>query len=398
MSKRTAHNKLSEEEVLQEFKEKHGNAFDYSRVKYVDGNTPVEIYCKKHDFTFYPTPKSHKNGSKCKHCGREEQIKKARKEVEKFKEQIIEIYGDKYNLDLIDYKNTKTPVIIGCPIHGEKTRKPCDILQGIACDECDKKKTKSTDKELFILEAKKVYGDKDDYTNTNVVSSRENIKIRCTKHDLVFEKNIQTYLVGWGCPECSAENYSRLRRKTNEQFIKESIEKHGERFDYSGTEYTTAKNNLFVRCKKHDFLFETLPDSHTSLISGGCKKCYSEYISEKYKGREGTCGYTKTRYIKQANGRESKVYIIRCWNENEEFYKIGKTFLEIETRFKTNKLMPYLFEEVDYFKGEAGFIYDLEKALHRKYKEYKYKPSIFFPGYTECFKNLPLNENIWETK
>ena len=67
--KRTAHNKLTQEQVIQQFIAVHGDAFDYSKVDYVDTHTKVEIYCKKHDFTFTPTPKNHKNGAKCKYCG-----------------------------------------------------------------------------------------------------------------------------------------------------------------------------------------------------------------------------------------------------------------------------------------------------------------------------------------
>ena len=84
---RKAHNKLTQEQVINSFKEVHGDAFDYSKVVYVDTHTPVEVYCKKHDFTFTPTPKNHRNGSKCKHCGREAQIEKAKKDFDKFKQE-----------------------------------------------------------------------------------------------------------------------------------------------------------------------------------------------------------------------------------------------------------------------------------------------------------------------
>ena len=384
MSKRTAHNKLSEEEVLQEFKEKHGNAFDYSKVKYVDGNTPVEIYCKKHDFTFYPTPKSHKNGSKCKHCGREEQIKKARKEVEKFKEQIIEIYGDKYNLDLIDYKNTKTPVIIGCPIHGEKTRKPCDILQGIACDECDKKKTKSTDKELFILEAKKVYGDKDDYTDTNIVSSRENIKIRCTKHDLVFEKNIQTYLAGWGCPECSAENYSKLRSIPKDVYYERVKKIHNNKYEYCD-DYTFTKYDVSFICKEHG---KVKRNGYKHLLGYGCPYCADvpKYINRM----------SKEGYCRLANNRPTFLYLIECYDGEEKFLKIGKTFQKIKSRFTKNSI-PYKVNVIKLYTSTSDEIWDLEIEMHEKYKEYSYKPKKYFNGYTECYNlSLPIDD-IWKT-
>jgi hypothetical protein len=62
---RKAHNKLTLEEVINSFKEVHGNAFDYSKVVYVDTHTPVEVYCKKHNCNFKTLPKNHKKGSGC---------------------------------------------------------------------------------------------------------------------------------------------------------------------------------------------------------------------------------------------------------------------------------------------------------------------------------------------
>ena len=35
---------------------------------------------------------------------------------------------------------------------------------------------------------------------------------------------------------------------------------------------------------------------------------------------------------------------------------------------------------------DADLIFDLEKLLHKKYKEFKYTPIDKFGGYTECFK------------
>jgi mannose/fructose/N-acetylgalactosamine-specific phosphotransferase system component IID len=102
--------------------------------------------------------------------------------------------------------------------------------------------------------------------------------------------------------------------------------------------------------------------------------------------------YTRTVYIKQANGREARVYLIRCFNENEEFYKIGKTFLELTTRFTKSNLC-YDYEEIHSIYGEAGYVYDLEVELQRKYKSYKYKPKEWFAGHTECFNmELPINK------
>lgn len=391
--KRKVHNKLNREQILQQFEEVHGDTFDYSKVVYVDVNTPVEVYCKKHDFTFFPTPKNHKNGSRCIYCGREAQIEKAKKGFDIFKKEMFEIYGDKYDFSDSNYVNVKTSLKAVCKIHREFEKAPYSLLNGSACDECAKN-TKSNNKDIFIEEATKVYGDKDDYTSTEIVSAKDKITVRCTKHNHTFTKSIQTYLLGYGCPKCSAENYSLIRTKTTDKFIEESREIHEDRFDYTDTVYTLCTNKLKVMCKKHNHTFEILPDGHIKAQTGGCKHCQFDLMSQKFKGREGTCGYTKLGYIKQASGKECRVYLIKCWNKEEEFYKIGKTFLDINVRF-TKSNMPYNFIEIGHIKGDAGFIYDLEKKIHRKYKVYKYRPENWFAGYTECFNKELLIEDIW---
>ena len=47
--------------------------------------------------------------------------------------------------------------------------------------------------------------------------------------------------------------------------------------------------------------------------------------------------------LKSKKFEDFKVYIIKCWNEEEEFYKIGKTYRKISRRFlKGNSIaLPY---------------------------------------------------------
>ena len=184
MPKRAAHNKLTQEQILQQFKDVHGDAFDYSKVNYVDGNTPVEVYCKKHNFTFHPTPKNHKNGSKCTHCGRENQIEKA-KEIAVLKQKEI-ILKKKDRVNQVNKKDDyeilevdDTDVVLFCKTHGKFKLKFDTYLKGSRCLICNSKKTKSNDKDLFIKEAQKLYGEQHDYTNTEIVASKYKINVRC---------------------------------------------------------------------------------------------------------------------------------------------------------------------------------------------------------------------------
>lgn len=110
--------KLTQEEAIQKAREIHGDKYDYSLVNYKDANSKIKIICPIHG-VFEQTFNHHfyrKDGCpKCKYenlsisfsLGKEEFIKKAR-----------EIHGDKYNYDLVEYKNKDTKVKIICPTHG----------------------------------------------------------------------------------------------------------------------------------------------------------------------------------------------------------------------------------------------------------------------------------------
>lgn len=86
-----------------------------------------------------------------------------------------------------------------------------------------------------------------------------------------------------------------------------------------------------------------------------------------------------------------KVYIIKCFNKDEEFYKIGRTYTKIKKRFGTKLLMPYKYEVLNEFIGTAEEMYDLETKLKNMNKNNKYLPKIKFGGMQECFKEIKKN-------
>lgn len=386
-----SHNKLTLEKVQEQFKQVHGDEFDYSNVVYIDTNTPVEVRCKKHDFIFTPTPKNHKNGAKCKICGREAQTDKAKKSKEQFVKEVQEIYGDKYDLSLVEYVNGRTPVSIVCKDREILKVTPHSLLNKKVYLVKGKKKTRSTDKEMFLEEVFKIYGDKNDYENTVIGNSRGKIDAICKKHGK-FTVGMVSHFNGVDCPKCSAISYTKTRSKTTEEFIEQAKKVHGNKCDYTNTIYKSCKEKVEIKCNVHNTYFEQYPTNH--LFGGCCRKCLSENISKSLQGKEGTCGYTKSGYEKQADGRIACVYLIKCDTGGEEFYKIGKTFLELNKRFTKGNL-PYGFKAVHLHYGEAGYIYDLENELHRVYKLYKYKPEKWFAEHTECYKiTLPTQEII----
>jgi len=103
---------------------------------------------------------------------------------------------------------------------------------------------------------------------------------------------------------------------------------------------------------------------------------------------------TRSRYSytswKEAGERSKsfvgyQCYIIECKGNNEQFYKIGKTFVDIHSRWQN---LPYEYRVLKVFKGDAYYISKLEHKLHLLNINNKYKPKNKFSGITECFSKL----------
>ena len=101
-------------------------------------------------------------------------------------------------------------------------------------------------------------------------------------------------------------------------------------------------------------------------------------------------GWSYSRWEKRANISKRfdsyKIYIIECYDENERFIKIGKTFNSVENRFSSKTILPYSFKilEIKNFKNSKECSV-FEHQLHTKFKQFKYKPLKNFRGFNECY-------------
>ena len=137
-------------------------------------------------------------------------------------------------------------------------------------------------------------------------------------------------------------------------------------------------------------LFSISPDNH--MKGKGCPKCKKEKLSNSIQWNYSSW---------EKRGKDSKyfenfkVYIVRCFNESEEFIKIGKTYLNTESRFKY--AIPYSYEILKEYLFDSGAeASKYELCLHKKYKNFRYFPLIDFEGVTECFDTSILDFMIRE--
>ena len=103
-----------------------------------------------------------------------------RKTTKEFIAEAKKVHGDKYDYSLVSYLDQDTPVRIICPIHGEFLQRPIDHLNcKEACYRC-RGLVKTTDE--FIEDARKLHGDRYDYSHAIFKGLTEKITVTCRKH------------------------------------------------------------------------------------------------------------------------------------------------------------------------------------------------------------------------
>lgn len=302
-----------------------------------------------------------------------------------FIKKAIEVHGCLYNYDEVVYVNCRTKVRIKCNRHNIVfEQRPDSHLSGCKCPVCAREPFKMTN-EYFLREARRIHSYYYEYPE-KISTSTKKIKIICPQHGEFFQSPT-VHLKGHKCKKCSVDIMAKKRVLGKENFVKKAKELHGDKIEYIG-EYTTKKEPMLMRCKIHGDFYQT-PDYH--LIGQGCPLCGRELINEHNKQNPKGWSYTNWENAakKSKNFDSYKVYIIKCWNDGEEFYKIGRTYRTVEERFKAKIFMPYNYEIVDTFIFEdSKECCEYERFLKEDNKESSYLPNLPFAGKNECFSYL----------
>ncbi len=142
-------------------------------------------------------------------------------------------------------------------------------------------KKKST--EQFIKEAKEVYGEKYDYSLVEYISYHSKVKIICPEHG-EFEITPADLLANHGCKKCGYVKNTKKRTPSTEEFVAKAKNIHGDRYDYSSSDYVNSYTKVKIICLKHGDFWQS-PNSH--LKGRGCPVCgLSENKTKRTKSTE----------------------------------------------------------------------------------------------------------------
>lgn len=200
----TGLNKVNNNEIfIKRSKEKHGNKYDYSLVKYKNAKSKVKIICSIHGI-FEQLPDNHKKHG-CKKCATIHTSNQQKYTIQDFIKKSNKIHKNKYDYSQIKYKGLKIKINIICQVHGEFSQTPSEHISGRGCNKCgylsmsDKQKIGN---EEFIKRSNKTHKKKYDYSLIDYFNYKTKVKIICPIHGL-FNQRAGRHYEGSGCPKCS---------------------------------------------------------------------------------------------------------------------------------------------------------------------------------------------------
>ena len=206
--------KYTTEEFIQRAREVHGDKYDYSKVVYETGKKKVCIICPEHG-EFWQTPQKHLSGQGCARC-----YGNVKMTQEDFIERANKIHRGKYDYSKVVYDGYEKKVCIICPEHGEFRQTPHSHLAGQGCQECYGNRKRTT--EEFIELARKVHGDKYDYSKVEYQDNKTPVCIICPEHGEFWQAPYNHIVQHQGCSKCAEElNVSEQRVVS---FLKENTD------------------------------------------------------------------------------------------------------------------------------------------------------------------------------
>lgn len=335
----------------------HGDRYDYSLSVYKNAKEKIIIICKIHG-EFKQVARKHVSGQGCRKCCFIKLGNDKRKSLEKFIEDAEAVHGDKFDYSKVVYTTANDKITIICKTHNQEFQQtPQDHLRSNGI--CSKCFPKVKDIETFIQKAQEVHGkDKYDYSKTVYTKGKEKVIIICKEHG-EFLQSADNHTAGYGCLKCGLIEQGlksrNLIRKTNEQFVEEAIEVHGQKYNYEYVEYTKSYDQVIIECKFHGLFWQIAQDH---LNGRGCPLC--------------------------ANKTEGKLL------------NILKNLYNIKRNFKVDWCKNKLRLPFDFCLPDQKIIIELDGKQHfQKIDFFKNDPEENFK--TDKFKEKCANENGYST-
>jgi len=255
-------------DVLEKFREIHGDKYNYYSDTYSGSANKMKIRCNICGYEFEQTPNKHLLGRGCPNCGKTKLWTN-----EQFINAVENKFPEQFTFEKTKYINQRTPIVITCKKHGDIEVNPKTFLNGGGCKFCQKEKREEF-KNSFSERARKVHPIEEelDYSKSEYVDYHTKIKIICHKKDEYgvehgeFWQTPAHHLNGEGCPKCKGNT-----KMNGYDFVIKAKKVHGDKFSYFEEKYIGYNENTDIKCNTCGRIFQQTPHNH--LKGEGCPYC-----------------------------------------------------------------------------------------------------------------------------
>ena len=268
---------------IQESKNRFGTNYTFPHInnEFQNQHSKLTIKCNKCGSEFIKRAGDHLTSSNggCKECCKLEKLSaKPSYTLDEIQQHNIK------NLELIPFEGIKylnDKIVAVCPKHGNYEIVIDSFLKGKtqckACvvSQCSQEK-KERFKETFPSRLKELTNGNAIPLMETFVDSQTYMTFRCNVCGREYKRQpniILTEKLVQPCQHCIKEEIKKRRTKTTEQFITDAIHIHGDKYDYSKTEYIQSDQKVEISCKECGRTFFIEANSH--LQGHGCPYHYN---------------------------------------------------------------------------------------------------------------------------
>jgi len=396
--------KKTTEQFIQEANIKHEGAYEYSKVKYVNSHTNVEIICPKHG-SFNQSPTSHLTKSGCPDCSKVKRLEADRqKSVDSIQKRLLEKTSGGVQMVEATFVKINAEATFICAKHGEFTRIVNTALYNPnTCLHCFKESDSSNIREQHDVELNLNKKLTDGITYEPFVyigSKKTSIKFNCFIHGNWTVLYGATVRNGINCPKCVHESampkrtaavigkYIEMRDSFWEKYLSGFKTHHGTTYDYSLASFVNAKTPIKIICPVHGE-FEQAPDMH---LRSGCRLCADDELAGLYSKR-----FFELK--PELANIPASLYLLKLTWAKSSCFKIGITRTTLKRRFGSalgkgvhiEVLRVLETELIEAWKLEVSFLSNKElikiDAINQEFaRDARISP-------TELFTKLPAD---WE--
>lgn len=353
--------------------------------KKIGSNQKIKCRCKICGKIWDMTPGHLRTGRGCIKCAKKEKLT-----LDEIKLKLSKI-SPSITIKSDEYVNSSSNLICSCNECGYEWGAPWNNLQGgSGCNQCAgllKHELKDIKKELISINP-----------NIEIISkeyenSKTPLTCRCNICSNIWKSRWNDLRKGIGCPECGVKTRS-LTLATSIKEIRNRLKEMNPNIEVLSKKREFKDNKIHCVCKMCGCEWHPIVNNLLTKNSG-CPECNKTRSS--WKIDEWVQSGSKSK-----NFSSFKLYILKCYNKFEEFYKIGITYSTIEKRYCSSSSMPYKYDVLKIIESKDGrFIWEMEKILlteHRK-ANLRYKPLKQFGGSVmECFTDLLSIDELLEDR